>query len=253
MKPKILIFADIDGTILDDQYNSAEVQPIINDLISFQTSIILTSSKTKAEIEFYREKLGINEPFVVENGSAIIIPKNYFKVKYGYTKQKDEYNIIQLGTEYTKIREELELIRRKNNASIIGFGDMTNEEVATDAGLPLDLAALSKKREYDEPFKIINGNEEDILRDIENRGLFYTKGGRYFHVLGKTDKGKAISILKQVYLDEFCKIAAIGIGDSQNDLSMFSEVDVFFLIGKNSLKSVWQEVLDKAKCFASSA
>ena len=94
MKPKILIFADIDGTILDDQYNSAEVQPIINDLISFQTSIILTSSKTKAEIEFYREKLGINEPFVVENGSAIIIPKNYFKVKYGYTKQKDEYNII---------------------------------------------------------------------------------------------------------------------------------------------------------------
>jgi predicted mannosyl-3-phosphoglycerate phosphatase (HAD superfamily) len=53
-------------------------------------------------------------------------------------------------------------------------------------------------------------------------------------------------------LDEFSKIAAIGIGDSQNDLSMISGVDAFFLIGKNSRKRVWQKVLEKAKCFASS-
>jgi len=250
LKPKVVIFADIDGTILDDQYSFTEIQPIILELLLLKTSIVLTSSKTKSEIEFYRKILGINGPFIIEDGSAIIIPKDYFKIKYNFAKQNRLYRVIELGIDYSTIREKLALIRKKNNATIIGFGDMTIKDLAMDTGLPLNLAVLAKKREYDEPFKIINGSEENFLQDIENEGLSFTKGGRYFHLHGNTDKGKAIAALKHLYIDEFSKVATIGIGDSQNDLPMGSIVDTLIVISKKNRIAGWQKVLETAKTYA---
>jgi mannosyl-3-phosphoglycerate phosphatase len=250
LKSRVIIFADIDGTILDNKYDCSQVQPIILELLSLKASIVLTSSKTKAEIEFYRKKLGINDPFIVENGSAIIIPKKIFAVKYSYTKQNQRYRIIELGTGYSIIRKALAFVEKKNHATIIKFGDMTTEEVANDTGLPLNLAILAKKREYDEAFKITKGNKQKILRDLENEGLSYTKGGRYFHILGNTDKGKAIIVLKALYIKEFYKVATIGIGNSQNDLPMASAVDTLIIISKNNQIAAWQKVLEITKDYA---
>ena len=68
--PKIVVFADLDGTILNESYDYSEVEPTIRQLLSLNVSIVLCSSKTKAEIEFYRRKLGISSPFIVRTGSA---------------------------------------------------------------------------------------------------------------------------------------------------------------------------------------
>lgn len=244
LKPKVIIFTDIDGTILDENYDYSQIHEIIHKLVLLDSSIVLTSSKTKAEVELYRRKLAINEPFIVENGSAIIIPKNFFVTKYGFTKENHFYRIIELGMDYSTVRKKLALLQEKNNATIIGFGDMTIKEVANDTGLPVKLASLAKKREYDEPFKIIDGQEKEILRSIEQEGLSYTKGGRYLHLLGNTDKGKAVAILKQLYLQEFIRIVTIGVGDSENDIPMLGLVDNPFKIdGKDRILSVWCNIL----------
>jgi predicted mannosyl-3-phosphoglycerate phosphatase (HAD superfamily) len=150
-----------------------------------------------------------------------------------------------LGADYSTVRHKLAFVRMKNKANICGFGDMSIKEVANDAGLTINLAILAKKREYDEPFKIIKGCEEDILRSIEDAGLCYTKGGRYFHIFGNTNKGKALAILKQLYLREFRKIVTIGIGDGLNDLPMFELVNKPFKINdKMTYLSAWQEILE---------
>ena len=247
---KTIVFADLDGTVLDDKYEFSRIKPIISYLKNGNAAIVFCSSKTKSEIEFYRKILGINGPFIIEEGSAIIIPKDYFKIKYNFAKQNRLYRVIELGIDYSTIREKLALIQKKNNATIIGFGDMTIKELAMDTGLPLNLAVLAKKREYDEPFKIINGSEENFLQDIENEGLSYTKGGRYFHLHGDTDKGKAIAALKQLYIEEFSKVATIGIGDSQNDLPMGSIVDTLIVISKKNRIAGWQKVLEIVKTYA---
>jgi len=252
LNPKVIIFADLDGTVLDEKYDYTQIQPIIRKLLSLKIAIILTSSKTKSEIEFYRRKLRINEPFIVENGSAIIIPRSYFKINYEFTKQNQLYRVIELGMYYSTVRKKLALVQKKNNATIVGFGDMTIKEIAKDAGLDIKLAKLSKKREYDEPFKIIEGCEADVLRAIEDEGLCHTKGGRYFHILGNTNKGKALVILKQLYLQEFRKIVTIGIGDSQNDLPMLELVNKPFRIqDKKSPLTLWQEILKITEVYKS--
>ncbi len=144
MKPKdtkIIVFADLDGSLLNDKYEYDQIEPIIHQLLTSNVAIVLASSKTKNEINFYRNKWKITDPFIIENGSAILIPKTYFEAKYEFTKRIQDYNIIELGTAYSIIREKLNLVKKHTGANIVGFGDMTAQEIAKDSGLPTSFGA----------------------------------------------------------------------------------------------------------------
>ena len=251
MKPeciKIIVFADLDGSLLNDKYEYDQIEPIIHQLLSLNISIVFSSSKTRYEIDFYRNKWQITDPFIIENGSAILIPETYFGIHYEFTRRIQGYNMIELGTPYCIIREKLCVVRNRTGANIVGFGDMTAEEIAKDSGLPLYLAPLAKKREYSEPFKILDGSEKEVLDAISYEDLCYTRGGRYLHALGNCDKGKATSILKNLYLQQFKKIFSIGVGDSASDLNMLKIVDKPFFVNKMAdKKAVWKEIESVAR------
>ncbi len=246
MKPentKIVVFADLDGSLLNNKYQYDQIEPIIHQLLVLNVSIVFASSKTRDEIDFYRRKWQITDPFVIENGSAILIPENYFGTHYEFTRQVRGYNIIELGTAYHIIREKISIVRKQTGANIVGFGDMTAEEVAKESGLSLYLAQLAKKREYSEPFKILDGNEKDVLDAISSEGLCCTRGGRYLNALGNCDKGKATSILENLYLQQFKRVFSIGVGDSANDFAMLKIVDKPFFVNKtDDKKEVWKEI-----------
>jgi mannosyl-3-phosphoglycerate phosphatase len=252
LKTKTVIFADLDGTLLDEKYECKTTKPIVDKLAALGGSIVFCSSKTRSEIEYYRKAVGVNEPFISENGAAIYIPKNYFPFNYACTKTPS-YNIIKLGASYETLRQKLSQIKRLPASKIVGFGDMTIQEIAHDSGLTLKLAELAKKREHDEPFKIVEGNRARILQAIKSEGLFCTEGGRYFHLIGNTDnigntdKGKAVAILKALYFRMFGKVESFGIGDGPNDLPMLKVVDRPFLIrktaGLNASFLAWRGIL----------
>jgi mannosyl-3-phosphoglycerate phosphatase len=243
---KTVIFADLDGTFLDDKYNYNHTKPIVNQLSALGGSVVFCSSKTRDEIEFYRKAVGIKEPFIAENGAAIYIPKGYFPFSYACTKTS-EYNVIRLGASYETLRRKLAEIKQKTAAKIVGFGDMTLEELAYDTGLPLNLAKLAQKREHDEPFRIIEGNKTRVLETIKHEGLKCIEGGRYFHLTGNTDKGKAINVLKSLYGQMFGRVETFGVGDGPNDLPMLKVVDKpFFIkkkIGVNVSFNAWTGIL----------
>ena len=242
-----MVFTDLDGALLDEEYDYQAVAPIISRLLSLNASIVLCSSKTRAEIEYYRQRMEIADPFIAENGAAIFIPKDYFPADYMRTRETARYHVIELDVRYSTVREKLARVRVRTGTDIIGFGDMTAEEVAKEAGLSLDLAKLAKKRAYDEPFRILKGNEGKVLGALKEEGLNCIKTYRYFHALGGGDKGKATTILRDLYSQTCGSIATFGVGDGPNDLPMLKAVDKPFLIRntsrKNSNYSVWKKIL----------
>ncbi len=237
--PKPIIFTDLDGTLLDrETYAFEPAQPALRVIREEDIPLILSSSKTRAEIEFYRRKLENSHPFISENGGAVFVPKDYFSFRFPYDRETDWFFVLELGTSYPRIIEVLERIKKETGILIKGFSDLSEKEISSICRLDSKEAELAKKREYDEPF-IIEGSEKEVglvKEKIKEKGLNYVWGGRFHHILGKNDKGKAIEILKELYEDQFFSIFTIGIGDSLNDLPMLRAVDhPIFLKEKRTL------------------
>lgn len=221
---KMILFSDLDGTLLDETgYSFHDALPALNLVQAQAIPLILCSSKTRAEIEACRLSMRNRHPFISENGGGIFIPSGYFSAPLE-AEAFDGYQRITLGTPYAEVRRRFAALRQQLGAKVRGFADMTAEEVAELTGLSCEAASLAKQRDFDEPFIFDGAPDERFLQAIENEGLRWTQG-RIFHILGNHDKGHAVEILKSLYQQEHGVISSIGLGDGFNDLSMLQAVD----------------------------
>jgi len=195
--------------------------------------LIFCTSKTRAEIEFWRKKIGNKDPFISENGGGIFIPKGYFSFDFQFDKEFKNFYLIRLGTDYSKLINFINFLKEKYE--ILSFSNMSVKEIAKDADLEISQAKLAKKREFDLPFKMLNKNQEEaILLEIKKQNLNYTIGGRYYHLLGNNNKGEAVKILSDIYRRKNSDIETIAIGDSENDFQMLDAVNKGFLVKKKN-------------------
>lgn len=241
---KQIIFTDLDGTLLDSEtYSYEKSLAAINRLKENDIPIIFCSAKTRAEQEIYRRELRLVHPFIVENGSAIFIPRAYFPFPFDYHKAVDDLLAIELAIPYSRVRKLLAKIRKENGFRFKGLGDMSAAEVAEITGLNIEFAKLAKQREYDEPVKFDPSGEKDISKFLEKlgeAGLNWAYGGRLHHVMAGGDKGKAVEILIGLYRKIWGKIRTAGLGNNLNDLPMLSQVDIPILVQKRDYS--WEEM-----------
>lgn len=227
---KIIVFTDLDGTLLDfDTYSFHDALPTIAVLKSLEIPIIPNTSKTLYETVEIMSKLRLKNPFVVENGGGIFIPKDYpLRIKNG--ENFNDYILIKLGKDYKILRGFFEGFKKEFN--LIGFGDMDDEEIMKLTGLEVEKVKLMRKRMFSEPFV---GDIENIRKFSEiciKNGYKILKGGRFYHLVwGEQDKGRAVKILINLYKDTFKDdLRSIGLGDSENDEDMLKAVDIPIII-----------------------
>lgn len=235
--PSFVIFSDLDGTLLDhDSYSFKAAAEALDLIRSKNIPLILCTSKTRKEIEIYRRQLDNDSPFISENGGGIFIPKTYFSQEFDYHREVDGYKVIDLGTSRETLISTLRSISEETGIQIKGFSDMNVKEIAELTGLDKDTAKLAMVRDHSEPFII--PEDEKYAATIEDKinlkGYRHTRGGRFHHILGENDKGKAVKILTNIYKSEFNDIKTVGIGDSLNDLPMLQTVDIPIIVQKPS-------------------
>lgn len=242
MMTRYLFFTDLDGCLLDrDTYSFEEARPALDALRSINIPVILVSGKTRAEIEPLRQRLDHHDPFIVENGAAVFVPSGTFDFPLERSRKRSFYDVIELGTPYAMLRDVLKQIEEAVDTPLQGFGDLSLDEIMHATGLSRDNALRAKLREYDEPF-LLEGPQplvEEVCRQIVVRGLHWTKGGRFFHLTGANDKGRATDTLLRCYrrqwriegMPEDCE--TVGIGDSLNDLPLLLTVDHPVLVQKS--------------------
>ena len=222
------IFTDLDGTLLDQEnYAFDHARPALRRIQDLAVPLVVTTSKTRSEVQQLLMKLGLNEPFITENGGGIFFPGNYrgFNIKDAY--EKDSFQCLCLGRPYDAIRSFIKAI--PNRVGIRGFGDMSVAEVMALTNLSREEAAQARCREFTEPLLVENPNVIPLLSNLaEKSGLTLTKGDRFYHLMDqRQDKGKAVCKVTDIFRQHLdATIRTIGIGNCRNDLPMLENVDI---------------------------
>lgn len=206
-----IIFSDLDGSLLNhEDYSYEEALPMLSFIKEYNIPLVFTTSKTREECEILQAQMGIEDPFIVENGAAI----------FGFD------TMIQLGLPFEEISSFTQ--KYKKEFELLLFSDMRVAEVMEYTGFDYASASLAKSRDFSEPFLV---KDERRLSELEKlaelHGMKILKGGRFYHCVGiAQDKGVAV----QKVLSLFDKRISIGLGDNYNDVEMLKVVDIPILI-----------------------
>lgn len=240
IQPRLLIFTDLDGTLLDDQtYDFSPALPALNIIHSRKIPLILVSSKTRAEIEVFRELLSLEGPFIVENGGGVYFPPSFSLPKEYACEKVAGFKALFVGR---PIKEVLKRSRTlKKDFDFRGFSEMSVQEIASLTGLTLEHALLASQREFDEPILLQEPlyEREIFCKKAARCGLDCVHGGRFIHLFIGGDKGRAVRKVVDIYQQLGETTFSIALGDSPNDISMLKEADKAVLMqGENGTMDI---------------
>jgi mannosyl-3-phosphoglycerate phosphatase len=228
----LIVLSDLDGTLLDcTTYAFDAARAALERLHDARVPLVLCTSKTRAEVEPIRVALRNPHPFIVENGGGVCVPVGYFPFEIDGAERRGDYAVIPLGDAYAELTRALAHASRASGVGVRGFADMTDDEVAAETGLTLADARLARRREFDEPFVILEpARAPELLGAIERAGKRWTSGGRFHHITGASDKAAAVRLLIELYRRQLGNVRTVGLGDAPNDAEFLREVDVPILV-----------------------
>ena len=231
LKPSIqpIIFTDLDGTLLDHYSYSFEAAiPILDKLEQLGIPVIPITSKTFAEVSRLRDQLNNRHPFIVENGAAIAIPKDYFDAHHDSWIDQGDFWICP----NSKPRKHWNQLLSKNAEAFVGeYETFTSvvehrgyQGLQEITGLNLAQAILSNERNYSEPIHWLGSesSKQAFIKTLTNAGGTLLQGGRFLALGDAVDKGSTLLQLTEIYqtLGGFSGIHSLALGDSGNDVSM---------------------------------
>jgi mannosyl-3-phosphoglycerate phosphatase len=233
---QLIIFTDLDGTLLERRtYDHRAALPALDLVRRREVPLVFCSSKTRAEQEELRARLGVTDPFVVEDGGAAYIDRGYFPFSFDHRCSRGPYLVIELGIPYGTIRRTIADVAVETGIALRGYGDMSAAEVAALTGLDAASAVRAKDREYEET--LVDDLSEEELSRLERafagRGLTITRGSSFFGVKGTHDKGDAARSLIALYRRRYGNVVSAGIGDGMNDESLLAAVDKPYLVERD--------------------
>jgi len=233
-----IIFSDLDGTLLDHHtYAFSQAKPALRFIREHKVPLILVSSKTRLEMIHYQKRLEISAlPFVVENGSAVYTPVGYFnKEDLGESQISGNFECYNLGISFVKIKYILDKISLKHGYNIRGFHNLSRQEIRAETKLNKKELDMALSREYSIPLLFDERAEAILEEEINNFNLQIFHGGRFMHLLGNTNKGKAMRLILKGYEVKYGRadLKTIALGDSLNDYAMLNEADYPVLVKKH--------------------
>ena len=204
--PDILVFSDLDGTLLDHRdYSWAAALPALRALRQRGAGLVLATSKTAAEVAPLRARIGFEDwPAIVENGAGVL---------------ETGSDADDAPVQYDRLRACL----RDLPEGFEGFGDMSAETVAGITGLSVTAARLAKTRHFTEPglWHGSPGDLEEFLAAAREVGVQARRGGRFLTLsFGGTKADRMEDLIRR-----FGPRVTLALGDAPNDVEMLERAD----------------------------
>ena len=232
---QLLIFTDLDGSLLDHyNYSHQAADAMLEHLESINTPVIPTSSKTKEELLHIRLSLKNVHPFIIENGAAVFIPIGYFEAQPFGTSENGQFWVKEFVHPRHYWQSLITHVSTIGNENFTTFSELTTQQIASLTGLEIDAASRASHRLFGEPVHWSGTDEEKqrFIDELIGMGATVLQGGRFIHVSGDINKGKAMLWLIEQYkkLNNETTIKSLAIGDSPNDIAMLETADIALLI-----------------------
>lgn len=238
----LVLFSDLDGTLIDHHtYETHQSEEALQALAKRSVPLVFCSSKTFAEQSDLQRQLGILQPFIFENGSAVAIPAGFFSKKMDTPSQREgaydvvvfaHANALNLGTTLQQI------------GGLKGYKHASDAELSAATGLSSDALLRARERWFTET--LLSPLDGERLCEVENllrpMGYSLSRGGRFFSVQSaQVNKGKAVLWMMELFRQSYAQdLVFAAIGDSPNDVPMLEVVDVPFLVQRPD--QTWAEV-----------
>ena len=232
---KYWIVTDLDGTLMDENYDISPAMQTLNKLSKMSIPVIPCTSKTASEVRHFRKENLLSDPFIVENGAAIYGP---------CINNSTEWELI-LGKSYNELRITLFNISTEVNYDLTPLNDLSKNKIFELTGLSDQGIIRALDRQWSVPF--LNPPDdifEKVRHTCDSYDVHVFKGNRMSHLLSsESHKGQAVNKLKDYLQNKDVKIIALG--DSQNDLPLLEYADISIVIpGKNGPNKYLQKGID---------
>jgi mannosyl-3-phosphoglycerate phosphatase len=169
----------------------------------------------------------------VENGGALVLPMDAAPSEVRGGRRDGDDWVFELGTPRRVLAACVDEIADETGVPLRGFARLRTADIERLTGLREDDARRAADREYDEPVLLETDDPtaaDRVAAAAARRGLRFLRGGRFYHLTGPTDKGRALSLLLGLHAAEGRRFTTIGLGDAPNDLSLLEAVDHPILI-----------------------
>jgi mannosyl-3-phosphoglycerate phosphatase len=230
---KIIVMTDLDGTLLDqDTFEYEPVKSYMAELLDSGVGIVLNSSKTWAELEYFCRSFGRQLPYVSENGAAIYNADSLL----GLSNIKP--NAYQI---FGRPVADLKMIWSNNISTGLRkkclFLDETERSVQSSClGLTGESLARAMTRGYSRPFLFKGSDSEfkELQKQANELKLNVLRGGRVCNLSALHDKANCITLIRDLVDSNLGKALIVGVGDSDNDVSMLEAADIACVIPRKN-------------------
>jgi mannosyl-3-phosphoglycerate phosphatase family protein len=224
----LVVFADFDHTFLDDRRCAALPEGALHELHDRCIPVVWCSKRTRGEIERIRRVVGVDDPFICEDGAVLYVPAGYGGFQVPGARETSQYHVLVFGRPYGAIVAALRRAADRQRADIIGFNDMSVEAVAIDLQVPVLQAQLAKLREFSEPFRFIasdRGAAHRLLASLRHDGFGHVHHGRYVHTGSSVSYDAAAAALIRLFRRKGADITTVAFGDNASDARLLGLVD----------------------------
>jgi predicted mannosyl-3-phosphoglycerate phosphatase (HAD superfamily) len=215
----VVVFSNVDAVLRHPRDSAfAFAADMLRQLLEDEGALVLCSSKTRAELEFVQQMLGLTDPFICEHGAATFVPDDYFDVEIPRARQLPGYRAVEFGSPYSQVIEALRRTAERLRIEIVGFNDMSIEQVAWECRLPLLHARLAKLREYEEKFRIVRPDPAvsgRLAKALHGSKLRLVEGDPFDYVGAPVDLWAGVHMLRGLYRRAYHSVLTIGVTETR--------------------------------------
>lgn len=227
-EPLVVVLSDVDSLAASVASLPSEAISLFREVALNRLPLVLSSTRTRAELDFIQQELGLHAPFICESGAAVSVPPGYFRGHLPNARAVGGALVVKFGPSYSEVITALKQTADQVAVDLVGVSDLSVDETALTWGVGTLEASRVKMRECGEPFRILRGSGRRglLFRALRARGLACTTGGRSDYVGASVGERTGIALLKRLYRETFGPIVTVGVGSRRRDAELLAHVDV---------------------------